>query len=297
MRFKQFIPITLFVLLLLLMLGSCKPKPIDIDVAQKPADMVIASSAFDEHAVFVSAGYSISSLANLNDTTSGKKPLPVSKDMLVDSGLVTIAGPGQEPETLSRRAPGLYSSTRLDLRKGASYTLVVKDYKTGKVAPAVTTYFPKPALDTLLPEIVRGGTTPTVKLRLSINDVGPKEYYMVCYTTSENVREATSSVSASVSALTSFVPKRVELFTSADAVNGRLSKGIVLNVSASDTLLVHCGRIDEAYYNYLAAYKRSGYLINQITGEPINLPTNINPGLGFFSLYAPKRELFLLKNY
>jgi hypothetical protein len=174
---------------------------------------------------------------------------------------------------------------------------VVKDYKTGKVASAVTTYFPKPALDTLSPEIIKGGTTPVVKLKMSISNVSPKEYYMVCYTTSDNVRQATTSVSASVSALTSFVPKRVELFTSDDAVNGRLSKNIVLNVTATDTLLVHCGRIDEAYYNYLAAYKRSGYLINQITGEPINLPTNINPGVGYFSLYAPKRELFLLQRF
>jgi hypothetical protein len=279
------------------MLGSCKPKPIDIEVPQKPADMVIASSAFDEHSVFVSAGYSISSLANLNDTSKGKKTLPVSRDMLVDSGLVTITGPGQAPDTLVRRAPGLFSSSRLDLQKGATYTLVVKDYRTGKVATAVTTYFPKPALDTFIPEIVRGGTIATVKLHMSIGNVGPQEHYMVCYTTSDNIRQATASVSASVSALTSFVPKRVELFTSADAVNGRLSRTIALNVAATDTMLVHCGRIDEAYYNYLAAYKRSGYLINQITGEPINLPTNINPGLGFFSLYAPKRELFLLKNY
>ena len=39
-------------------------------------------------------------------------------------------------------------------------------------------------------------------------------------------------------------------------INGKIMKNIVLNMKGHDTLLVQFSKVDEAYFNYPAAYKR-----------------------------------------
>jgi hypothetical protein len=100
-----------------------------------------------------------------------------------------------------------------------------------------------------------------------------------------------------MSSLQVFEPKRLELLTDADAKGDIIDKSFELLVSPSDTVVVTVGKIENHYFKYLDAYKRTGYLINQLTGEPINLPTNISGGFGYFSLFVPQRKVFNLKEY
>ena len=80
-------------------------------------------------------------------------------------------------------------------------------------------------------------------------------------------------------------------------VTGELTQQYTLKLSPRDTLIVQVARIDEGYFKYLQTYKRTGYLINQLTGEPINLPTNIQTGYGYFAIYKPHRYVFALQKH
>jgi hypothetical protein len=58
---------------------------------------------------------------------------------------------------------------------------------------------------------------------------------------------------------------------------------------------VALSNIPKGYYEYLAAYKRSGNLLSQLTGEPVNLPTNVQGGYGYFALTKPSIKTVILQ--
>jgi hypothetical protein len=289
--------LTTIILASLALLASCRPKPIDIEIPQKPGSLAISSACYDASSVYVSAGYSINSLKKLLDTSTAKELAGLPADMLVDSGLVTIRTAGHAPDTLQKISSGLYGRRDLRLIPGMEYTLLVVDYRKNTTATAVTTFLTQPALDTLYPKrVIRSGDT-TVALHLRLNNAAAGQYYFVSYNTPQHMRETAIPLPYNAGSLYTFVPKQLELFRTDDAVNGALNRTITLQVAPTDTILIQFAHIDKAYYDYLAAYKRTGALINQLTGEPINLPTNIVTGLGFFSLYQPVRKMYDLNRH
>ena len=69
------------------------------------------------------------------------------------------------------------------------------------------------------------------------------------------------------------------------------------NVKRTDTIAVTLSNISEGYYKFLSTYLKSGNIINQITGEPIDYPTNVNNGYGYFSAHYPDVKIFDLGKY
>ncbi|MCD6062780.1 MAG: hypothetical protein K0R82_691 [Flavipsychrobacter sp.] len=271
-------------------LTSCRPKPIDIEVPQKDPKLVISASCIDEATVLVATAYSVTSLRNLQDTTAQGG---IPQDLLADSATVTIAGVGQLPDTLARIGRGIYGSRSLQLQPGAKYTLTVIDHKKNAAATATTVYMPKAEVENITPEVIKHAQDTVVKLHVRIKNAQPGERYFMSYNT---LSQARALVLQPVNSLQSFEPRRIELFEDG-ARDGVITKTLTIDAMPKDTLAIHIGRVDQHYYKYLDAYKRTGYLINQVTGEPINLPTNITDGYGYFALYRPERRIINLGEY
>ena len=68
-------------------------------------------------------------------------------------------------------------------------------------------------------------------------------------------------------------------------------------VKATDTVALVLSNISKGYYEFLTAYQRAGGWFNQLSGEPINYPTNIEGGFGYFNAYYPDYRIFYLKDY
>jgi hypothetical protein len=277
-----------------LLFVSCKPKPIDIDVPQKKATITVSSACLDAHTVAVLATYSSTSLQQLLDTNKENGKLVIPKSLLVDSALVTIRTVGGNTDTLSINSDGLYVKNGLDLQPGVQYVLTVIDHRKGMTAFATTTFQPTPGVEYLLPEKVNSGKEIITRLKVRLNNARPDDFYFLSYNTLRNARENAIPLPMNQRALNLFVPKQIEVFTGEGSSNGLLEKALTLQVKADDTLVLQVAQVDKAYYEYLKAYKRTGALINQLTGEPINLPSNVSGGLGYFSLYQPVRRLYNL---
>ena len=140
------------------------------------------------------------------------------------------------------------------------------------------------AVDVVVEKKKKGADT-LVQLKLSLRNVNKGDHYYVTYNTQQKYKK--SSQAGAMSSLYTFEAKKVILYTGDEAKNGTLDKYIKLNVSATDTIRVEVAKIDRGYYKYLDAYIRTGYLVNQVTGEPINLPTNFVNGYGYFTLCRP----------
>jgi hypothetical protein len=55
-----------------------------------------------------------------------------------------------------------------------------------------------------------------------------------------------------------------------------------------DTMAVAITEISQGYFEFLTVQKRYGKLINQIRGEAITFPSNINRGIGYFNVNQPQ---------
>lgn len=287
-----------FILVAATALYSCrKPKPLTIDIPQRKDQPVIASTMPDDRTLLVSAGYSLDAITNISDSNSNNK---IPKSMLIDSGMISIAEAGGTARNLTKLSAGMYATTGIQLKEGSTYTLQLADYRKGVTATATTTYMPQPARGQVTPTYIGDKNGDTLyKLNVTIPDAKQGAHYFMGYTTTrqlrENVKLLTQSPSQNAAAIAGFEAKQIEMIQS--NVTGELTQQYTLKLSPQDTLIVQVARIDEGYFKYLQTYKRTGYLINQLTGEPINLPTNIETGYGYFAIYKPHRYVFALKKH
>jgi hypothetical protein len=280
----------------LLLIASCRPKPLDIDIPQSSGSFSIASYCPDNHTVYVSASYSVSAMLKVLDTATLRELPDATGSLLLKDAVVTLRNPDNKIDTLRKLSPGIYSRTDLELLPGQPYTLTVLDTKKGTLATATTSYQPTPVLDTLYPAIIKRTSDTSCKLHLQLK-ASALSYFFVSYNTVRQARENTSPLPKNVRALSLFIAKQIALFSAADASAGKIEKEITLQVNPTDTVVIQVAQIDKAYYDYLIAYKRTGSLINQLTGEPIHLPTNISSGYGYFSLFNPVKKLYDLNRY
>lgn len=285
------------ILLVAVCFSSCYPEPIPITIEETKPKIAISSTAIDANTVMVIASYSINSLANVNYSTTGNSPL-LPEGVLIEKALVTISD-GTKIYTLDKIYSGVYVNSNMNLKEGMHYNLSVTDLAEGNKVSAHTIYYEAVTADKILPVVTRKTKDTTIQLKMRLLDNSTTlNYYVMAY---DHVNPSTvpSPVNSSnFSIIDMDAVKKVEIFSSAEAVNGVIDKTFsILNTKPTDTLFVHYGKIDKGYFNYLNSYKKTGSLINQITSEPITLPTNIFTGFGFFALYNVKRDLFDLKKY
>jgi len=274
-------------------LCSCQPKPLEIEVAQSPELLTISAATTDPKSVFVSASYSFNSLLSLNDPT--KSDMEIPENMLLKDAVVTLSG--AQIDTLKPMLPGLYGRQDLSLEDGRNYTLTVYDQAKGKTVTASTRFHVAPAVASIVPVVNRKKDDTTINLSIKMTAVAEEDYYFISYHSSVSARGLDRSPQAIAASLASFSPKQLTLLTGKEWTQANMEQHIPLTCKDSDTLLVHIGKIDQDYYEYLSTYKKCGYFINQMTGEPINLPTNILHGLGFFALAQPAKYVFKLQEF
>ena len=288
---------SLLILALAIFLIKCTPEPIAITIKDAEPQIAVSSTALDAKTVMVIASYSIFSLANLNYSGNGNSPA-IPNGILIDSALVTISD-GANIDTLEKVYPGVYLNSALNLKTGLQYILTVNDTLKKRKVVANTTYFNAVPANEILPVVTKKTTDTTIQLKMALSDnAATVSYYVMAYDRINPSKVPAPINSTNFSIVNIDAVKKIEVFSSADAVDGMITKTFdIIGIKATDTLFVHYGKIDRGYFNYLSSYKKTGSLINQITAEPITLPTNIFTGLGYFALYNVERTFFDLKKY
>ena len=71
----------------------------------------------------------------------------------------------------------------------------------------------------------------------------------------------------------------------------------LFEIGASDSIVVTVSNVSQSYYEYLQANERAQGILSQVTQEPINRPTNVNGGRGFFNAHFPDFRYFDLKEW
>jgi hypothetical protein len=274
---------------IILFFAQCT-KPLKITVPQAAPKLCISSQVVPSSTILVSITKSFTSLYDNTKDTTG-----FGLDIFVAHALVTIKYNGKT-DTLTKLADGVYIATNVDLTVSNLYELEVYDSTLQQTVTATTTMQPAANVDSISKvtffekNAVTGKIDTTLGLSFSLNDnAASGDYYYLSFTkTSANT--ATIPLPGPL-ANTLNQSSIFYLYTDQDAKAGKVTGTILQSIefpfAKTDTLLATVSRIDKAYFTYLSALKRKGNLLNQITGEPINVIGNIKNGYGYFSAIIP----------
>ncbi len=288
----------LSMLSIILIAMSCNfsPKPLDIEIDEPTQKLVVSSFLIAPQESAVTLTRSFTALVNddsLNLQDSANQFL--LDRLLVNSGSVWIEHGGVNQE-LSQLAPSIFVSLDLAHNFGETYRLYAKDNLTGEEIRAETQLLPQVEIDTLLPvyEIVKALDDTIYSIEVHVYDPpGVTNYYLVTATRLRSYQSDTSNLGG---ALTSQSQNNFSVFSDLQYGDGNLIKFTPPPfANRGDTLVVGLSNITKGYFEFLSAYKRSGNLLSQLAGEPINLPTNVENGYGYFAMIRPKLGLVIMQ--
>lgn len=271
-----------------LVLFSCKPEAIELDVPQAPEKIAVASQQ-------VEGGYLVLTLSRTFSALTNKKPnltdstIYLPEELLVKGALVQLTRDGEQI-TLREVSSGVYVAEQLMQYDYSRYTLEVVDGEKGQHVTAQTTMLPQVRFDTV--GILRNPQKETeYTIHYAFTDLpGRNNWYVVNYYTKDNRKDSLPDNPADVD----YIARRMleqrldyDLISEADIREGQYSITKNFTNNKLDTFAVALSNISEGYYEFLKAQKKYNTLVNQIRREVVNLPTNISNGYGYFNLHTP----------
>jgi hypothetical protein len=284
-------------LILASVLFGCVPKPIDIDVKAADPKLVLASQVIPNQIMIVSLTRSFSALEGQGIQDDDSLNNDFLDKILVENAIVTVTYFGVV-DTLYMISPGVYGSINTLQYNYGTYTLYAKDPQTGEEINATTLLIPQVQFDTIYPQVIKNPGDTVIKVNYTFHDDPSAEnYYVVNY-----IRKSNSTSPLDINQVFSQgsngIIKEFELLDDNSFTNSIYSVSKELEeASPHDSIAVMLSHISKGYFEYLNAFKKSGAIINQLTGEPINYPTNVNNGYGYFNAYYPSTRIFDLNNY
>lgn len=274
---------------------QCTPKPLDLTLPDFEPKTTVASQILPGEIMFIGLTKSFTVLSD-EGSNSDNRDADFFDKILVDSALVTINHSGIT-DTLFKVSNGLFASIKTLDNPGTIYTLNVIDYDLGEVVSSTTEMLQKISFDTVYPVITKNPTDTTVFIQTEFTDSPSEEnYYMINVYTREVLDAGLDLNSFFENGQNKVQVTRI--YSDQELNPGKNEIEISLkNIAITDSVAVTLSNISEEYYSFLKKRERAGNIFSDITAEPINYPSNIKNGLGFFNTHYPDVHYFDLKEF
>lgn len=261
---------------------GCVPKPLEIDIAPAEVKLVVSSQVIPNTTMIVtlSKSFGVLSYSEENGDTATQYLLD---QLLVDSAIITIRYAGFE-DTLYPilSAPGLYASVGTPSVLNEDYTLNIHDPGTGETVWSTAKMLEQVSFDTVYASIDSSGTLPYTDVSFSFEDLTGANWYMVNFYTESNDSIQNGSPFSSNEG----IPTETLLLSDAE-FSGSYSNTHRLWNWVEDSLVVSISNISQEYYQYMQLRQKSNNFFTDLVKEPINYPSNINGGYGYFTTHFP----------
>jgi Domain of unknown function (DUF4249) len=276
--------ITFLFCLTALVFASCRPKPIDIEVDSAPSKLVVFSHAVPNNVMIVSLTKSFSALDGLTEEQF--------QDLLVTGATVKVVVDGVLYD-FYELTPGFYASFTSVIPNAKTFELIATH--NGETVTSITTTSKKVDFSIFQPIVEKTPADTNVFLQLGFDDIaGESNYYMI------NIyRKNDGQTVDGVNYFNNGSNLLAKTILVSDLeFNGTYNKTIPFdNLHHEDSIAVTLSNISKEYYNYLTLKTQSGSVFNQLNLEPLNYPTNIVNGYGFFNAHIPDLKFDDLGQY
>lgn len=270
---------------LLLVLSACIPEPLEVDnLPTVQPQIVISSQIISDQTLVVLLTRTIGAL----DASDDSDPEELLEQISVNDAVVFLDGPAGS-DTLPALGDGLYGGLVIPLQDGQQYTLRVKSETLGQVS-ATTTVQPQVRFENLSASLYYNGFNDTLaQITYSIIDPAPKNWYML--NVQEVEREDFVENLINPRAFTKLLDDD-EFQGSAHSEQFRV---FPRDYQPGDTIAVTLANISGEYYQFMKLRLDNRFSLVQFLGEPVNYPTNVVGGKGFFNLYVPDVRIFVFE--
>jgi hypothetical protein len=266
------------------LLQSCfSPPPLEIELPPHQPKLSIISQVVPDQTMFVVVSKSFSALNQGKDSIAKDSAFLAS--LTVEHALVTITFAGQTHE-LHHIGHGVYASNEILQVADEMYALYVKDSATGLECTSTSRMLPRVSFN---PDSVHvgyelfGTDTNNIFVDYSFDDPPGENYYLIDYTslTPDSTRLRNGAFNFGNGS------QKFVLLADKELVDHHYHGRMNIGLPAHRTILFTLTNISKEYYEYLTTYRKTGSLFNQLTGEPIDFPTNVVNGYGFFTTHNP----------
>lgn len=273
-----------YIIAAMMMLTSCIPDPLDVHGVPKLEEKIVVSSQMiPDQAVAILLTKSIGAL----DASDNSDPTALLNQIVIADATVRLEGNGQSV-TFTYLGTGIYGVVSMPLVAGQSYTLYVDSPTSGSVK-AKTTVKAFVSFQDVAADIAYIGRDTLADISYTFKDVSGSNWYMVNaqHVTRDNFEERVLNPRVTT--------KMLDDAAFEDGVKSDNFKILWDEVKPGDTLAVTLSNIDKDYYDFMKLREDTRFGLAQALGEPINYPSNIEGGLGFFNLYVPDVRVFTLE--
>lgn len=265
---------------------GCLPEPLDVDglPVVKP-QIVVSSQIISDQSLLVLLTKTFGAL----DASDDSDPEELLKQIAVDDAVVSITDPDGTFEELRSLNNGLYGSVSISFEEGKEYTLRVVSESLGEVT-ATTTVQRMVSFEDIEAELVYNGYDDTLaQITYRINDAAEKNWYML------NVQEVERA-----DVVENLINPRAftRLLDDIEFNGGTYQETFRVfprDFIPGDTIAVSLSNISKEYYDFIRLRLDNRYTFVEYLSEPVNYPSNVKGGKGFFNLYVPDFEMFVLE--
>jgi hypothetical protein len=278
---KRIIEIAASCCLALLQVG-CLPDPLEVEDVPIPEEQVVVGSQ-----LIPDQFITISLTKNFTALEAGPSSdlEAVIADLLVPDVDVSIAVEGTNYQ-LTELVNGIYGVDDLPQEPGTLYTLSFVNPINLDSTYAQAVSLPFIGFSSINPMLDYTEFDSLLRVQFSIEDpIGPN-WYMV------NAQSVGTSIDISGRPFT-------QLYTD-EGMDGEVIEEqftvLFRDFTEGDTVLISLANISQKYFEFLELRGNQRFLLIEELGEPVNYPTNVTNGLGFFNVHLPDIRFFVLED-
>lgn len=274
-------------LVVLCMFFGCIPEDVLTNVEPAQSKLVISSQIVPGDIMLVIVSRSFSALEGNEDTLSQD----FLNKILVSDARVTISWDDKVEilEPLGDVA-GLYTST-IELDENASeLRLDVFDPLTNDSVYAITSILPRVDLDSArFTEEINSREDTTQLIYYSFADAQDKGnwYVLNAFGPNDFINDFVDNPFEVINGNAGVFFERLVSDQTFDSTHFEQEVRFFVDEIQSDSVVLFFSNISEGYFRFLDARQRTGGIISSASSEPINFPTNVIGGLGYFNAHNP----------
>lgn len=268
-----------------LLVAACIPEPLEVEgIPVVKPQIVVNTQIIPDQSLVVLLTKSFGAL----DASEDSDAQELLDQIAVEDATVTISN-ARQTYNLAALGSGVYGGIFIPFSAGEEYTLHVTSETLGDVS-ATTTVKPMISFDDIEAELYFDGYDDTlVQVIYTLTDPVDKNWYMLNVQHIERDELIEDALNPR-----SFM--RLLDDTEFDGPKyGEAFRAFQRDFSPGDTVAVFLSNISEEYYNFMKLRLDNRFSFIEYLSEPVNYPSNVVGGKGFFNLYVPDIRTFVLE--
>lgn len=268
----------------LMLLSACMPDPLEVDnVPMVKKEMVVASQMLPEETLLILLTRTFDAL----EISSNSDVEELLEMIAINDALVTVSARGAV-DTLLSLGNGFYGGIEIAFEAEESYTLHAMSEELGEVT-AETTVKPHISFKHVEAELTYNEYGDTlIQVIYAFEDPALQNWYLM----SVQKIEAGKFIENAIN------PRAYTRLLDDKALNGEVYTErvsvVARNFAIGDTITVMLSNIHQDYYEFMKLRMDNRFNFLEFLGEPVNYPSNVMNGKGFFNLYLPDMRTFVL---